>query len=713
MKKSYILITLLFLLVSLSASAKFVEIKEAKLAGKNYYYSRLTNNLNRIIPYASVTITGEFIEREEGIPAYYVFNFSGNGFIIVSAEDACYPVLGYSFESPWMPDNLPQNLTNWLYNYKYEINSVRRGNLQPDEQIRNSWKQILVTDPSMLDNSMVTTDVLPLINSMWNQDFPYNGLCPKDAASGGSYSGRVPVGCVATAMSQIMHYWRYPAQGQGSHCITPLQTVYGQQCANFGSTTYDWNGMPDQANLESNALATLAWHCGIGVDMQYDPSGSGSNLGKASSAFRNYFKYANTTQYQNRNPNYTTWVNLLKADVDAAQPVEYAGDDNSAGHAFVLDGYQQVGTDYMFHFNWGLGGSANGYYYLNNLNPNGSNFNYHQGAVVHIAPDPGYYPTFCSGTVNITTNFGSIEDGSGPVADYLSFSNCGWLIAPDDSVKNITLSFSRFNTAAGDIVNVYDGANASAPLIGSYSGALSTMPSVTSTGPQMFITFTTDGTTTAPGWRADFTTSLYKFCESTTTLLGGWGNITDGSGRFDYRNLSNCKWIIKPQGATKLFITVNSFNTEPVVDKLLIYDLGTSALLATLSGNYTTLPAPIYSTTGSMMLMWQSNNAIRGAGWDINYSVMVGTDKPDPIMDLSVFPNPANDYVGLSFTIDAPQDIKTELMTITGEIIFSDNVPNFRGTYQKNLDVSALAKGLYLLRVTSGQGTLVRKIAVQ
>lgn len=713
MKKIILSITLLVFLTGNSLFAKIVEIENARLVAKNFYFERLTNNLHRQINYQDLVIEREFIVKTADVPVYFIFNFSGLGYLILSADDACLPVLGYSFDAPWSGENIPENLAGWLENYQYEINSVRIKNLQPDPATLQEWNRLMVADPSLLDNTLVTTDVEPLITSLWNQDFPYNGMCPKDAASTGSYYGRVPVGCIATSMSQIMHYWRYPASGLGSHCIYPQQSVYGPQCADFTASTYDWNGMPDQTTLESDVLALLAWHCGIGVDMQYGPDGSGSNSSKTAYALKSYFKYASTTLKQNRYPNYDSWVALLKEDVDAGKPIQYTGDDNSVGHAFVLDGYQQAGTDYMFHFNWGWGGSYNGYFNINNLTPGGSNFNYNQTAVVHITPDPAQYPSYCSGNTLVTTDFGSLEDGSGPILDYQNNIDCSWLIAPDDSIDKITFTFTRFNTASGDLVQIYDGDNASAPLLGSFSGSLSTMPSVTSTGPKMFVKFTSDGSQTAQGWRANFSTTLKKFCNANTLMTSSWGHLTDGSGRFDYRNLSNCKWTITPTGPTKLMLTVNSFDTEAENDKLMIYDMGTSAQLASLSGSYPTPPAPIISNTGSVLLMWISNNSVRGEGWDIDYSPMTAAPGEEGFEDLVIYPNPTTDLLNIRLTLTDTRTLTIELMSARGQILFSDEVQNQQGRYEKSIDLTSLPKGIYMMHLKSDQSTVTRKIVVQ
>jgi len=309
-------------------------------------------------------------------------------------------------------------------------------------------------------------------------------------------------------------------------------------------------------------------------------------------------------------------------------------------------------------------------------------------------------------------DFGTFEDGSGPIADYQANSNCSWLIGADDSLSSVTLSFVRFNTLAGDEVKVYDGVDASAPMIGNFSG--STVPSpLTSTGPYMFVTFNTDGSGSAPGWLASFTGNLVPFCESLTTLTDPTGNISDGSDRFDYRNSSNCKWKIQPDNATSVILSFSDFNTEQTTDKLQIYDLGTGSLLATYSGDYPDPPASVTASSGQMMLIWSTNKTIRGIGWDASYTITVGTDEKELFNTLTIFPNPVNDKINISFQIGEPQNIRLELLSLTGNTVFTEQLNYFKGEYQKTLNVSSFAKGIYFLRLTGDSGITIKKIIVQ
>lgn len=150
-----------------------------------------------------------------------------HGFLILSAEDAVMPILAYGFTDEIDVDNLAPGVASLLSQYKDEIAAVRRTQLPASERIRNAWKEL--RNPSRATTT--TTVVAPLITATWNQNKYYNYYSPRDAESPGGYDGKVPNGCVAIAMSQIMYYYRYPESGTGSHTN---HTNYGSFHVNFG-----------------------------------------------------------------------------------------------------------------------------------------------------------------------------------------------------------------------------------------------------------------------------------------------------------------------------------------------------------------------------------------------------------------------------------------------------------------------------------------------
>ncbi|MBO4481345.1 MAG: thiol protease/hemagglutinin PrtT [Bacteroidales bacterium] len=326
----------------------------------------------------------------------YVFNVEGdNGFVLVAGDDRSIPVLGYSDEGRFDYDNLPDNARAWITHYEEELAWIVANDAEPYETTAGEWT-------TLLNGGLLETkggSVGPLIETKWGQGSPYNLLCPYDNAAG----ERAVTGCVATAMAQIMKYWEHPTRGTGSHTYTdsdnddfPGQGAYGTLSANFGSTTYDWANMPisltnSNTTTQQKAVATLMYHCGVAVEMNYDISsryGSGSNNYKAMNGLSQYFGYSSQMQYvQKNNYSQTIWTNLLKQELDNGRPILYGGQISNAsdagGHSFICDGY---GNDNYFHFNWGWGGSEDAYYLINYLQPGSYNFSYQQSAVIGIQP---------------------------------------------------------------------------------------------------------------------------------------------------------------------------------------------------------------------------------------------------------------------------------------------------------------------------------------
>jgi hypothetical protein len=303
-------------------------------------------------------------------PLIYFFNsYEKNSFVIVSADDAVIPVLGYSFESTLSFDNQPINFVEWIYGYANQIEYVINNNVSATEEISNEWYTYSQKGENFHKKGEKNFYLLGTIN--WDQDGVWNNYCP-----GNSY-----VGCVATAAGMIMKYYEYPDFGYGSHSYE--ENDYGTLSANFGETTYQWNLIQNATGTDAAAL--LLFHIGVSVDMDYSTSGSGAFFADQLYSFRYYFTYSTSvTSRERASYTDTEWIAILKGELDLGRPISYRGQSEaSGGHAFVCDGYNS--NNYM-HYNWGWSGYANGYFSVANLNPAGSNFTEEQAAGINIFP---------------------------------------------------------------------------------------------------------------------------------------------------------------------------------------------------------------------------------------------------------------------------------------------------------------------------------------
>lgn len=359
MKKTIGLLGLLTVF-ALTTFAKQVDENTAKQVGQNFLTTRtnsqsLSSGTTLNLVYSVKSKANSSIASMQAITYFYVFNSGTNGFVMVSGDDIVTPILGYSDEGAFDPNNIPPNAAKWFEGYKNQIRFAIENEMQATNEISTEWQNLKDANASS-SSARAASSVNPLIQTKWNQLPYYNALCP-----GGSVTG-----CVATAMAQVMKFWNYPANGSGFYSYN--HSTYGTLSANFGSTTYQWSSMPNIVSSSNNAVATLMYHCGVSVDMNYSPQSSGAaGATKVAPAFKNFFGYPTSVSVQERaNYNTTQWINLLKQELDAGRPMYYEGTGNGSGHAFVCDGYD---NNDWFHFNWGWGGVADAFYNINALNP--------------------------------------------------------------------------------------------------------------------------------------------------------------------------------------------------------------------------------------------------------------------------------------------------------------------------------------------------------
>ena len=373
-KKAFFRSTMAFLLlfaVSTHVGAQEISVEAARQAAASFLKSHAAKlpaksrkGMMKAPPKAeSLQLVYTQEDQLHKSPALYVFEQpKQGGYVIASADERAYPILGYNESGTFREDSLPCCLKFILEEYGRQIAEARKQNLpRHTEKAENeSWQNIE-----------------PLITCAWDQGAPFNNLCPIDKNTG----ERCVTGCVATAMAQIMYYWKWPERGVGS-CSYQTENVEGTLTANFGETTYRWDLMKDAYNYENgyddpeNAVATLMYHCGVALNMRYSSSGSGA--GYIVKALKNYFNYSNAI-YVISDPTFGgipgNLENIIYEELLHKRPVEMSG----LSHAYICDGYR---TDGFFHFNLGWGPNrSNGYYKMNSVAGNWS-----MSATVRIAP---------------------------------------------------------------------------------------------------------------------------------------------------------------------------------------------------------------------------------------------------------------------------------------------------------------------------------------
>ena len=393
MKKNYLLILLFVFSIISNTYAQNVSLDRAKRIGEMFVKESTSLGKERDVINSALSHT---FKSSDSTPSIYVFNVDGGGFVVVSAEEKVKPILAYSTNGSFDVENMAPGFNFTLTSYQDEIEFVRKNNIAATDDIKKEWSMV-ESKGRITENR--SAGVGPLLTTTWNQNYPYNSLCPEDTAGHG---GHVYAGCVATAMSQVMHYWGYPTQGDGTHTYTPFnwsyeQTyMYEEQTANFGETYYNFDLMPnylDSLSTEEEIyyVALLQWHCGISVDMMYSPEGSGAYSSDVPYAVNNYFGYNYPDLLDMWYYNNDEWAEALKMELDELRPMYYSGSDDggAGGHAFVCDGYDE---NNFFHFNWGWGGRDDAFCAVGALNTTKYAFNTWNEAIINFYPkDNDYY----------------------------------------------------------------------------------------------------------------------------------------------------------------------------------------------------------------------------------------------------------------------------------------------------------------------------------
>ena len=388
MKKTLVIIAILALTIG-TIFANPVDQQHALQIGQSFMSVKTAQKTDIQLRLVYTSATRDAVD-------YYVFNAAnGNGFVIVAGDDRVKPILAYSTNGAFNPNNIADGFGFTLNSFSTEIQYVREHNIEAAADIKAEWQSVAET--GYINKVRKDRDVVgPLLETIWHQNFPFNSQCPEDPDGNG---GHVYAGCVATAMGQVMKFWNYPDHGTGSYTYHP--SGYPQQSANFGETDYHFELMPlalDSLSTEEDYfyIAQFLHHCGISVDMMYGANGSGAYSDDVPYALRNYFRYncddvVEKESWYYGGYNNEEWAQLLKdGGLDEGIPLYYSGQDDNwqGGHAFVCDGYDE--NDY-FHFNWGWSGKDDAWCPIGAVNTTKYAFNTFNAFIGHIIPNSPEY----------------------------------------------------------------------------------------------------------------------------------------------------------------------------------------------------------------------------------------------------------------------------------------------------------------------------------
>jgi hypothetical protein len=410
MKKRMLLI-LMVLVVAAGAWAGRVGEQEARKKASAFMMGKASTR-------GEMSLTRVYLPLETKSAAWsvtdapiYIYNYDGGGYVIVSGDDRTAVILGFSEKGHIDANHLAVNMKAWLQGYVRQIESI---------PVSATPRRVATT------RSEPKADLATKLKTEWGQDYPYNLHTPELQLSwkGMEKTVYTATGCVATAMSMIMHYYQYPAKlkkGIDSYegvCDVPVEDRLTGETDTLkdvkwktedipADTPIDWANITDKYNLkssdaENDAVARLMQYCGAAVNMNYGVDGSSALHGSALVGFKDVMDYQDVYCLNDFEYDYQGWVDAVYDEMSKAGPVIFTGlTPSGEGHTFILDGYQSKDGEDYFYVNWGWDGEDNGYMLLSVMEPgwvvdesgNPEGFNEHQSMLCGLGPNGKGYTT--------------------------------------------------------------------------------------------------------------------------------------------------------------------------------------------------------------------------------------------------------------------------------------------------------------------------------
>ena len=372
MKRTISALLLILSFASTCALANPIDATKAKNIAKAALTS-LKNKQIDILEADCASFTKSRTDAGAIEPAFYIFNSTDSaGFVIVAGDDAFPAIAGYSdcgFVDTDRP--LPDGLELYLSAYSRLVEDFRQGRIDAPELLESTSEPTIIVEP--------------IVECQWGQSDPFNYFCPEAC----------PVGCVATAMAQIMYHYKWPETGTGAMSYTWNGQTLSED---FSTHTYDWSIMKKSAasnrlGKAREAVARISYDCGVATKMNYGTGGSGTYDDLALVAYYKYFGYtASSINIVRRDccNSKSEWERIIRNELDARRPVQFSAASptgeggDAAGHSFIVDGYDSNG---FVHVNWGWNGSGDGFYDMSLMDVEGYQFYLSQSAIIGITPN--------------------------------------------------------------------------------------------------------------------------------------------------------------------------------------------------------------------------------------------------------------------------------------------------------------------------------------
>lgn len=339
----------------------------------------------------------------------YVFELEPQGFVVVSADDDLPPVIAYGEHGSFPWEEHPEN--HLLYILREDLRlRLDALELMDDKVIQghhDQWEGLIAGDPAYLDPGESWPEAGATwtggwVESVWHQYSPYNDSCPIDPVTG----ERCVVGCVATAMAQIVNYWQYPE----SLIFTEEDNFVSDRNGRLIPIDAELASIPvidyNDGTPEYNVCAAISYACGVGSRMGYTSTASGAWLQNTRISFLKHFNYIDAEYiltYDSLARDSIRFYTILEENMKDAKPAMIS----IGGHAIICDGIRETSEYNEWHLNFGWGqysppiteawyklpeglpyGYTNVYYGILNIEPPSTSGTVEELSIISCSPNP-------------------------------------------------------------------------------------------------------------------------------------------------------------------------------------------------------------------------------------------------------------------------------------------------------------------------------------
>jgi hypothetical protein len=406
----------------------------------------------------------ETVRDDDGSPLYHAVQLEPGGWVLVTAEEAVEPILAFSARGRYVADdaNPVHALARRDAAERTRAVRLRRGaggGLPERARRARARRRRLREGGAVLrdDDGFVATGigsvsdvrVAPLVETHWNQKNDggqscYNFFTPRILADGELRwdEGRTDnyyVGCVATAMAQLMRYFAYPATPVYTPRSVTIKRMSGSsteyslndiQIVPVLAGDYDYGLMPadpggSTPEPERRMIGALCRDAAVAVESEFTNAGTGavlirysrwSSIPSAGLTLETVFRYESVIEASDYGADLSPGLaEMVNPNLDAKMPVILGVARGDAGHAVLADGYGYHGGTLYHHLNMGWGSYHDAWYNLPTIDSSPS-YDTIIGCIHNIYP---------SGSGEIVSGRVLDETGAGLAGATVSWSGVG------------------------------------------------------------------------------------------------------------------------------------------------------------------------------------------------------------------------------------------------------------------------------------------------